>query len=98
MAILNKDLDTLCQAPGIGKKTAERIVFELKDKIDTNNIVIEDIDEIKLEPNVYNEALEGLMSLGYSRYEVDGILRTMDIKDKNVEEIIREGLKKLSNS
>ena len=38
------------------------------------------------------------MSLGYSRYEVDGILRTMDIKDKNVEEIIREGLKKLSNS
>ena len=98
VAILNKDLDTLCQAPGIGKKTAERIVFELKDKIDTNNIVIEDIDEIKLEPNVYNEALEGLMSLGYSRYEVDGILRTMDIKDKNVEEIIREGLKKLSNS
>lgn len=98
VAILNKDLDTLCQAPGIGKKTAERIVFELKDKIDTNNIVIEDIDEIKLEPNVYNEAMEGLMSLGYSRYEVDGILRTMDIKDKNVEEIIREGLKKLSNS
>ena len=97
MAIINKDLDTLCQAPGIGKKTAERIVFELKDKIDTN-IDLEDIEDVKVVPNAYEEALAGLMSLGYSRYEVENILRKLDLSAMDIEDIIREGLKKLSKS
>ena len=97
IAIINKDLDILCQAPGIGKKTAERIVFELKDKIDTN-IDLEDIGDIRLEPNAYDEALAGLMSLGYSRYEVENILRKLDLNNMAVEEVIREGLKKLSKN
>lgn len=94
IAIINKDLDILCQAPGIGKKTAERIVFELKDKIDTN-IDLEDVDDIEVIPNAYDEALAGLMSLGYSRYEVESILRKIELSNMDVEEVIREGLKKL---
>lgn len=97
IAIINKDLDILCQAPGIGKKTAERIVFELKDKIDTN-INLEDIDDIEILPNAYDEALAGLMSLGYSRYEVENIIRRLDLSKMGVEDIIREGLKKLSKN
>ncbi len=96
-AIINKDLDTLCQAPGIGKKTAERIIFELKDKIDTN-ISLEGIEDIEIAPNSYDEALGGLMSLGYSRYEVENILRKLDLDNMGVEDIIREGLKKLSKN
>ncbi|NLY46486.1 MAG: Holliday junction branch migration protein RuvA [Tissierella sp.] len=97
IAIINKDLDVLCKAPGIGKKTAERIVFELKDKIDTN-IDLENIGDIEVVPNVYDEGLAGLMSLGYSRYEVENVLRKLDLNNMNVEEVIREGLKKLSKN
>ena len=95
IAIINKDLDILCQAPGIGKKTAERIVFELKDKIDAN-IDLEDIAQIESNPKSYDEALNGLMSLGYSRYEVDKVIRKMNYNNMDVEDIIREGLKNLS--
>lgn len=97
IAIINKDLDILCQAPGIGKKTAERIVFELKDKIDTN-IDLEDMDSIEISPNSYDEALAGLMSLGYSRYEVENVIRKLDLDHMGIEDIIREGLKKLSKN
>lgn len=97
IAIINKDLDILCQAPGIGKKTAERIVFELKDKIDTN-IDLDDIGDIKVVPNAYDEALAGLMSLGYSRYEVENAIRKLDLSKMDIEDIIREGLKKLSKN
>ncbi|HZK00091.1 MAG TPA: Holliday junction branch migration protein RuvA [Tissierellaceae bacterium] len=97
LAIINKDLDMLCQAPGIGKKTAERIVFELKDKIDTN-IDIEDLGQIEVNPKSYDEALAGLMSLGYSRYEVDKAIRKLELDNMKVEEIIREGLKSLSKN
>lgn len=94
IAIINKDLDTLCQAPGIGKKTAERIIFELKDKIDTN-VSLEGLEDVEIVTNSYDEALGGLMSLGYSRYEVENILRKLDLDNMSVEDIIREGLKKL---
>lgn len=97
IAIINKDLDILCQAPGIGKKTAERIVFELRDKIDVD-IDLEDIGDIEIVPNAYDEALGGLMSLGYSRYEVESTLRKLDLDNMNIEEAIREGLKKLSKN
>lgn len=93
-AIMNKDLDVLCKAPGIGKKTAERIVFELKDKIDMDI----DLEDISITPNAYDEALAGLMSLGYSRYEVENIIRKFDLNNMNVEDIIREVLKKLSRN
>lgn len=95
IAILNKDIDTLCKAPGIGKKTAERVLLELKDRIDRDiEFTKEEIDE----PfnNDYSEAINGLMSLGYSRYEVERIVRGMDTSNMKVEVIIREGLKKLS--
>ena len=90
-------MDILCQAPGIGKKTAERIVFELKDKIDIN-IDIEDLGQIEVNSKSYDEALAGLMSLGYSRYEVDKAIRKLDLNNMKVEEIIREGLKSLSKN
>lgn len=96
-AIINNDLEILCQAPGIGKKTAERIVFELKDKIDIS-IDFEDIGQIELNTKSYDEALAGLMSLGYSRYEVDKAIHKLDFNNMDVEDIIREGLKNLSKN
>lgn len=96
IAIYNKDYDTLCKVPGIGKKTAERMVVELKDRI--GDIELEDVEIAESISNDHDEALEGLMTLGYSRFEVERVIRNMDIDDMRVEDIIREGLKQLSKS
>ncbi len=95
LAIIRKDLDVLCKAPGIGKKTAERIILELKDRID-KDIIIEEDNISDLNYDNYMEAINGLMSLGYTRIEVEKIIKTMDISNMSIEDIIRETLKRLS--
>lgn len=95
LAIATKNLDTLCKAPGIGKKTAERLVLELKDRID-NDFEIEEDSMDEFNSNDFNEAIDGLMSLGYTRLEIEKIIRTIDISKMSVEDIIREVLRKLS--
>lgn len=94
LAIIKKDIDTLCKGPGVGKKTAERIILELKDRID-HNVTPED-DIINLTDNDYDEAVQALMSLGYTKFEVEKVVRKLDISGMDLEVIIREGLKKLS--
>lgn len=99
MAILGRDFETLCKAPGIGKKTAERIVLELKDRIDKDLVLVDDDTDMNLDiSNNYQETINGLMSLGYTRMEIEKILRNIDISKKSVEDIIREVLKKLSKN
>ncbi|MFA5577544.1 MAG: Holliday junction branch migration protein RuvA [Tissierellaceae bacterium] len=95
-AILNKQIESLCKAPGIGKKTAERIILELKDRIDKDIDIEIDLDEQTT--STYPEAVNGLMTLGYSRIEIDKAIRNIDISNQNVEEIIREALKRLSKN
>lgn len=95
MAIINKEIDILCKAPGIGKKTAERMIVELKDRIDKNALFND--EEIIIDTNSdLDEGVEALISLGYSRYEAEGVVRQMDVENMSLESIIKEGLKKLS--
>ena len=95
VAILSRDIETLCKAPGIGKKTAERILLELKDRIDKDEVFADEGTDLSISNN-YHEAINGLMSLGYRRVEVEKIIRTMDTNNMDVEEIIRDTLRKLS--
>lgn len=97
IAILNKDIDVLCNAPGIGKKTAERIILELKDRININIPIDENNLELKVN-NDYNEAIQALMTLGYTRFEIEKSMRKMDWGNLSIEEIIREVLVKLSKN
>ncbi|HLR21915.1 MAG TPA: Holliday junction branch migration protein RuvA [Tissierellaceae bacterium] len=97
IAIHNNDIDLLCKAPGIGKKTAQRIVLELKDKIDDVEL-LDSGDQILIDIKDYDEAVEALISLGYLKFEVEKAIKNLDIKDLTVEEIIREGLKQLSKN
>ena len=96
VAIHNRDYKTLCKAPGIGKKTAERMVLELKDKV--GDIDEKDIVEGKAPTEDHEEAVEALVSLGYLKFEVEKVLKNMDLENMDIEEVIREGLKKLSRN
>jgi len=97
-AIIKKEVDVLSQAPGIGKKTAERIILELKDRIDENELLIDDTigKEDKEEFINIKEAVDALTSLGYTKYEVEKTVKLMDVNEMTVEDIIREVLKRLS--
>ena len=96
VAILRKDLPLLCKAPGVGKKTAERIVLELKDRINIDDVNFS--DEKLSKSDDYEKAVDGLMSLGYKRFEIEKALKKLDTCNMELEELIREGLKKLSKN
>ncbi len=94
-AILSEDLNTIKSVKGIGLKTAQRVLIELKDKM----INLQDGEEIQVLGNntIKDEALSALEVLGYSRKQseriVDRIIQTTP--DCSVEGLIKEALNKL---
>lgn len=84
-ALVNSDLAFLTHIPGIGKKTAERLVVELKSKVS-----LEDIGRLhqNIETKVSDDAFNAIMSLGYQRYEISKILKNLPTEITRVEEII----------
>lgn len=93
-AIHNNEADLLCAAPGIGKKTANRIILELKDRI-PKDLVLERT-KVQKEDDHVQLAIDGVMTLGYTRGEVYSIIKQLDINSMDTEQIIREVLKRLS--
>jgi len=96
-AILTNDEKHICRGIGIGKKTAARIILELKDKLksdelldNTQNFDSGDNENIK----VLSDALSALLALGYSEKEADVALKKAD-KNDSVENIIKNALKVL---
>jgi len=94
IAIQTKNAKALTQAPGIGKKTAERIMLELKDKTSISSDIIIDIDEVN--GNNMPEVIDALMSLGYSYSEAASAFSKVKYKEKSLDNLIKEALKQLS--
>lgn len=91
--ILSKDEKSLTKLPGVGKKTAQRIILELKDKVEKLNL---DLDFSKEESPLFDEnddpAVEALISLGYNVYDAKKSLEKVDAS-LDISERIREALK-----
>lgn len=83
----------LSKAPGVGKKTAERIVLELKDKVDKNNVEFE-ATLLTSQPVVVSqdEALDALVALGYSLQESKEAVQKCKKDGLNTEDIIKKSL------
>ena len=101
-AIMMGDEKHITRAPGIGKKTAQRIILELKDKLKLEDINLEgdSLDEgIKEDLNNslnIEETLSALMALGYTEKEAEKVLDRID-KTLSIENMIKESLKLLMN-
>lgn len=99
LAIISGDHGTLTKAPGIGKKIAQRIILELRDKIDKLNkngvssLDLVDTKNYDINRN-YSDALEALIGLGFTQKEAEKALKVIDI-NKSLEEIIKNSLKHL---
>ena len=98
LAVITNDINTLKKLPGIGAKTAQRIILELKDKMKTDNAIETEDTTIKTAiklDNKANDAAEALCVLGYARKDVETVLEKIDTQNLTVEDIIKQGLKHL---
>ena len=97
LAIINEDERTLMGAPGVGKKLAQRVILELKDKIAKSALQKKGaaIEPMPVTGGVekVREASEALTVLGYSQQEIAAALRKLDLQAMTVEDIVREVLK-----
>jgi len=102
-AVASGDYKEIATANGVSTKTAQKIILELKDKIDKDNISSaksdrannQFIDSMPVAGNVRGDAIVALMALGYSRNEASDALKNVDLS-KSLEEIIKLGLRNLA--
>ncbi len=100
-AVLGDDAKAIAKAPGVGAKTAQRVIMELKDKLN-----LEDAFEQKLSSaapaksianTVKGEAVEALVSLGYTSQEAVKVLNGVEVTEESqVEDLLKEALKAMA--
>ena len=99
-AVLAGDVKAICSAPGIGKKTAEKLILELKDKLDIEDLLSSSEQPSSVVPSnptneTQTEAVQALTALGYGSTESLKAIRQVYSDGASVEDILREALKKL---
>lgn len=98
MAILAGDSKTISKAQGIGNKTAQRIIIELKDKLDLEEItgVKDNVRETPQAKGVQADTIEALVALGYSQSDAfNAIKKVKDADVMDVEELLKKALKNM---
>ena len=103
-AVLGDDVNTIKSLPGIGPKTAQKLIIELKDKLKLEDVLngsLIDRNNAKTNNNnimiIRNDACEALVSLGYSRADALSAVKSVsDIEQKTSEDILKEALKALA--
>ena len=91
-----EDSAMLVKIPGVGKKTAERLIIELRDKIDKGPGLTHVPGTARVSGDARSEAVDALVSLGYKPAEVKRLLVQIDVKDKSAEDIIRLALRQVA--
>ncbi len=94
-AVAAQDSGRLIKIPGIGKKTAERLLLELRDKLDLGMAGATDAAGIRLASTSTNDVLNALLSLGYNDREANWAVKQLSA-NVNVSDGIRQALKLLS--
>ncbi len=87
-----EDAAMLVKIPGVGKKTAERLIIEMRDKIDRSPVVPGGAP-VMVEANPKSEAVDALVALGYKVNEVNRLIGRLDVDGKSAEDIIRLALR-----
>ncbi len=98
LAVITNDVSKLTKIPGIGAKTAQRIILELKDKLKTESAAskTEETRSVIEKSEVIDEAISALQILGYNKKEIEKALEKIDKTNITVEELIKKGLTILS--
>ena len=96
LAVIYEDIKALTQIPGVGAKSAQRIVLELKDKLKKEETISKttnkEIKTIVENDDKVQEAISALQVLGYNKKEIEKAFMKLDKKNLTVEELIKKGL------
>nr|WP_294488666.1 Holliday junction branch migration protein RuvA [uncultured Anaerosporobacter sp.] len=103
-AVLADDAKAIAKAPGIGAKTASKLILELKDKLKLEDAFEQKLSKVSMdspsaasETNAKNEAIQALVALGYTNTEALKAVRGIEITpDMETEDILKLSLKKIS--
>lgn len=101
LALLTGDANALTKAPGIGKKTAQRLVLELKDKVDQAEVTsLPDAPAISRasQSSAAQEAIEALLALGYQTSEATRAVAAVQDQSDKVDDLIRLALKGMARA
>lgn len=85
-----EDAAALSKIPGIGKKTAERLIVEMRDRVCAKG---DNVVRIAVEKGAKAEAMDALVALGYKPAEVNRLLANLDVDGQSAEDIIRQALR-----
>jgi len=88
-----EDTVSMSKIPGVGKKTAERLIIEMRDRIDVSVHSSGKAIPRTAVASARNEAVDALVALGYKPKEVNTLIAKLDTEDKSAEDIIRMALK-----
>ena len=96
-AVASQDLNALTKLPGVGKKSAQRILLELKDKFKNLKLenVAQDFSPVQIKSSALEEATEALSALGYTSAEISTVLKRAP-KNSSTEQLIKFALKELN--
>lgn len=95
MAIISGDAKAISKAQGIGAKTAQRIIIELKDKIDLEDMIHTPGND-DISNSVQSDAVDALVALGYSKGDAFSAVKKIEITENmDVEEVLKKALKNI---
>lgn len=89
-----EDATTLARIPGVGKKTAERLIIEMRDRIGPVGEPAPGKASVTVQASARSEAFDALVALGYKANEVNKLISTLETDDKSAEDIIRLALQR----
>lgn len=94
--IYNNDTQALVRLPGVGKKTAERLIIEMRDRLpdlgDSAGLSVTSVGNAQPVNNPKQEAISALCSLGYKPLDASKMVQNISVEDKSCEDIIRLAL------
>ena len=98
VAVISEDAKAISKAPGIGAKTAQKVIIELKDKLNLEDVLVPKLDanfQVN-DNNSMSEAVMALVALGYSQADAYRAVKSIDnIEELDVENVIKMALKKI---
>ncbi len=92
-----EDAASLARVPGVGKKTAERLIIEMRDRIDIIADAVPGAARVTVAAGARSEAIDALVALGYKVGEVNKLLGKLDTQGMSAEDIIRHALRKVAS-
>ena len=94
-SVQDKDTSLLTRVPGVGRKTAERLLVELKDTL-ADLVIVEEMSHGSSGSRVAMEAEQALIALGYRPTEAQRVVSAVEVEAATTEEIVRAALKRIA--